>query len=280
MRKLILFFAFFFIGNVSFADGMWDESEKLKSLNISSFSIAPEDFVKFALKSPSSKTEGNPFDGGDVLVPHGNASFTASAPLSLGSTTENIWGMGIKKWPYQENAYMGVVETASYINLVLMENASDGFRPLAKTQICKDPNTYEEYSFLSFDFAKFEIKKDHVAIGLRLAKRVAYGGGGGFFNDLVLFDIQGDKLVQILRTPINCEQLMAGDWHDDGTRDHFENDEKGILVINKTIKNDYYTMTKKMRRPEDVKKYKGRKMEFFWNGSEYISQNKEIITTE
>jgi hypothetical protein len=69
-----------------------------------------------------------------------------------------------------------------------------------------------------FDFANFKVSDNQVAFGIRVGWRTMYSGGGGYFSALMLFIVQGDKIVNILSEPTDEDGMSAGEWNDDGTR--------------------------------------------------------------
>lgn len=66
------------------------------------------------------------------------------------------------------------------------------------------PGIYE-----GFDLAPYKVAKDQVAIGLRVGWQTMYSGGGGMFEALMLFLVDGDRIVNVLSEPIE-ESGMAG----------------------------------------------------------------------
>jgi len=97
-------------------------------------------------------------------------------------------------------------------------------------------------NYVKFDFAPYKITKDSYAFGLRVAFLEAYSGGGANFETLVLFEQQGDKLVQIFAEPMYSFVNIAGEWHDDGTRDHDITEEKNIVIVQKHMTNGHYDL--------------------------------------
>lgn len=75
-------------------------------------------------------------------------------------------------------------------------------------------------TFVRFDLAPYTLTDEDEAFGLRMGWNEGYAGGGGYFEALALFRVDGDRLVEVLAEPMYYMQNIAGDWHDDGTRDH------------------------------------------------------------
>jgi hypothetical protein len=76
-----------------------------------------------------------------------------------------------------------------------------------------NPGNYDR-----FDFANYKVSDNQVAFGIRVGWRTMYSGGGGYFTALLLFIVQGDKIVNILSEPTDEDGMSAGEWNDDGTR--------------------------------------------------------------
>ncbi len=70
-----------------------------------------------------------------------------------------------------------------------------------------------------FDFANYKVSDSETAFGIRVGWRTMYSGGGGYFKALMLFIVQGDKIINILSEPTDEEGMSGGDWQEDGTRD-------------------------------------------------------------
>lgn len=84
----------------------------------------------------------------------------------------------------------------------------------------------------SFDFAPYELGKLGRAIGVRTTIHSCGAGGSICSNeDLRLFSINTSSVQEILHSPIGYFAVYAGDWHKDGTRDHFTEELPGILTV-------------------------------------------------
>ena len=86
-----------------------------------------------------------------------------------------------------------------------------------------------EYS--RFDFAPFKISSTATAFGMRVGWDEGYAGGGADFQALLLFALDGARLVNVLSEPIYYSKNIAGDWHPDGTRDHFLSEGENIVTV-------------------------------------------------
>jgi hypothetical protein len=47
-----------------------------------------------------------------------------------------------------------------------------------------------------------------------------YGGGFATFETLTLFRVDGERLLPILDVPTGVVKMLAGNWNEDGTRQH------------------------------------------------------------
>lgn len=79
---------------------------------------------------------------------------------------------------------------------------------IAPNESVKDESVYPGI-YQGFDFAPYKISKDQTAFGIRVAWETMYAGGGGMFDALMLFLIQGDRIVNVLSEPIE-EWGMSG----------------------------------------------------------------------
>jgi len=120
-----------------------------------------------------------------------------------------------------------------------------------------------------FDKANFKLNQNDSAVALRLVYNVGYSGGGAMCEELRAYRISGKDLSQVLATPMYCFINLAGDWNDDGTREHDYTQEKAILHVEKKMTKGVFNWRKsvKGRRPQVFK----------WNGSTFISKDKEPL---
>ena len=105
-----------------------------------------------------------------------------------------------------------------------------------------NPGNYDR-----FDFANYKVSDNQVAFGIRVGWRTMYSGGGGYFSALMLFIVQGDKIVNILSEPTDEDGMSAGEWNDDGTRgkNFWETHDVLIMLPHKT--SGYYDLKIKQR---------------------------------
>ncbi len=93
-----------------------------------------------------------------------------------------------------------------------------------------------------FDLAPYKLSTDQVAFGLRVAWQTMYGGGGGTFTALMLFLVQGDRIVNVLSEPIE-EWGMSGSRPDE----KYEWKTKNVLRILPHKHSGYFDLQLKER---------------------------------
>lgn len=81
------------------------------------------------------------------------------------------------------------------------------------------------------DFANYQLNKQMRAFGVRFVANVGYSGGGASNQSMALFSIIDGKLKPILNVPTYSFSDIAGEWNEDGTRQHDVNSTEYILMI-------------------------------------------------
>jgi hypothetical protein len=175
--------------------------------------------------------------------------------------------VGCKKWPYQENMYISIVifgEDGDYsgdVYLAMLEYDGDVVKKIAGSAAtyaeglnvkfdwgstnCDCPMVNEEGSLLpqeyqKFDFAKYQISDHKIAFGIRVGWFEGYSGGGAFFQGLMLFVQDEDKIENVFAEPMGYFKNIAGDWNEDSTREHFITQEENVLIILPHKTNGYF----------------------------------------
>ena len=216
--------------------------------------------------------------------------------LSPGIDLQMVTEMGIKKWPYQPDTYIGIVcfrhskkrhgELPYYLNspdcrdhdegsdiaLAMLTFKGDKLRLHSKvltwsgagrptlsvnwnhsnldSPIVLD-NGFEGKgsgylppdTLMHFDFARYQISDDQVAWGIRAQTVEGYSGGGAEFQSLTLFRMNVDGVLEpILSEPMEFWKDIAGDWHEDGTRDHDVTSGENILMLSRKKHHGYYDL--------------------------------------
>ncbi|WP_109476915.1 hypothetical protein [Paraburkholderia sp. C35] len=82
-----------------------------------------------------------------------------------------------------------------------------------------------------FDLAPYQLRAGDYAFGIRAGWSESYAGGGGSFEGLYLFRIDGKEIRPIFAEPMSFSKLIAGEWHKDGTRDHEETGATNTLIV-------------------------------------------------
>jgi hypothetical protein len=141
-------------------------------------------------------------------------------------------------------------------------------RALAKTAT---PTALEPGSELSLlDFAPYRIAPDTIAFGLRTRRNIPYSGGGGENVTLYLYRVVDATIDPILTTLMKSSSITAGDWNEDGTRDHFENgsDVAAVLSVLKKATRGFFDLRKSLE---------GRSMVFRWDGAAYQAKGADPV---
>ena len=82
-----------------------------------------------------------------------------------------------------------------------------------------------------FDLAAYRLSSGAPALGLRGSWSDGYAGGGAFYSALYLFELRGDTLKQVFGAEMSMYRDIAGNWNDDGTREHDIEEWAGVLIV-------------------------------------------------
>ncbi len=82
-----------------------------------------------------------------------------------------------------------------------------------------------------FDLADYRLAADAPAFGLRGGWSEGYAGGGATFSALYLLELRGNALRPVFGAPISMFKNLAGDWNDDGTRQHHLEEAANVLLV-------------------------------------------------
>jgi hypothetical protein len=103
-----------------------------------------------------------------------------------------------------------------------------------------------EESLLGLDLAKYDVKPTETAIGVRLQRTRSYAGNGeATLTLLALYLPHGRKLEHILGTYVAYESNLAGDWGEDGVRDHVGSSDQATLIVSKKKTKGYFDLIRK-----------------------------------
>lgn len=166
--------------------------------------------------------------------------------------------LGIKKWPYSRNSYIGIacashklVSKPTYnsrdcdlskdiVTLRMLRKQKNGsFYPFTErfqwdTSSLVNRDVVPELApeLRGFDFSPYHISKTQTAFGIRSAVFVGYAQGGAVTETLTLFAPFKGKIKPILSQPISYYQNLSGQWHrDNGTRDHDIFEEIRVVIM-------------------------------------------------
>ncbi|PZO43233.1 MAG: hypothetical protein DCF19_04570 [Pseudanabaena frigida] len=93
-----------------------------------------------------------------------------------------------------------------------------------------------------FDFAPFKISDTQIAFGLRVTHSESYSGGYGYFEDLALFIVDSNRIINIFSEPMYFNKNIAGEWNKDGTRQHHLYEDEKVLVVLPRKTDGYYDL--------------------------------------
>lgn len=96
------------------------------------------------------------------------------------------------------------------------------------------------------DFANYALSEDTLAFGLRGGWSEGYAGGGADFSALYLFALRGNALAPVFAAPVSMLKNIAGDWNQDGTRQHDISEAANILIVKPQRHGGYHDL--EMRR--------------------------------
>ncbi|TYQ30073.1 hypothetical protein [Pseudanabaena sp. UWO310] len=131
------------------------------------------------------------------------------------------------------------------------------FRSLDRLNIDHLPRGDYEH----FDFAPFKISDAQTAFGLRVTHSEIYSGGHGYFEDLALFIVDNNRIVNIFSEPMYFNKNIAGAWNKNGTRQHSLYEDENVLVVLPSQTDGYYDLQIKSLHSDWQRA-------FFWNASQ------------
>jgi hypothetical protein len=106
------------------------------------------------------------------------------------------------------------------------------------------------------DFAKYAITSSNVAFGIRSGISEGYAGGGGNFQILTLFAVVDGELSAIFSEPLYYFQDLAGDWNEDGTRNHDVYEGENIVIVSEATANGYFKLLVKSKKEQWRKSFR------------------------
>lgn len=168
----------------------------------------------------------------------------------------------VRPWNYRANTYiayasfspdkyepLGHGEEPSYLGVIEYVTLSSGIKLIARTAgpadlVASIADIQERYygGITKLDLAPYKISDKEVAFGIRFSMHTGYAGGASETEYLALFRIEDDKVTNILTEPMSFRSDLAGDWHDDGTRDRSSNESYFVLSVLKHSTQGYYDL--------------------------------------
>ena len=82
-----------------------------------------------------------------------------------------------------------------------------------------------------FDLAAYRLGNGAPALGLRGGWNEGYAGGGATFTALYLFELRDQMLRPVFGAPISMFKNLAGEWNEDGTRQHEISEAANIVQL-------------------------------------------------
>src|SRR5260370_24943646 len=193
--------------------------------------------------------------------------------------------MLVKRWKYAPNGFIAVFE-AAVLQPSGAGGASEEYRTLSVglVTVAKDGNSVsvdartaqpyrleQDVRFDRFDLAAYQLTESETAFSLRTVKNTMYAGGGGADEYLELFRLKDGAVVPILSTLMKSTALVAGEWRNDGTREHHDvgNDKGAFIRVLKQKTNGCF----------DLEKYvsSGKHAIFHWNGQVYTTRDPDPL---
>lgn len=86
-------------------------------------------------------------------------------------------------------------------------------------------------NLLRLDFAHYQLNSQILAFGIRLGVSTGYSGGYVSDQSMTLFAIIEGKVCPVLKVNTYHFENIAGEWHEDGTRDHDISEKEYVLSI-------------------------------------------------
>lgn len=103
------------------------------------------------------------------------------------------------------------------------------------------------------DLANYQLNDTTKAFGIRYSVDTGYAGGGASSQAMNLFAVIAGRLKPVLSVATYEYENIAGEWHNDGTRDHDITTSEYILKILPQQKNGFYNILwqeKSVKKPE------------------------------
>ncbi len=133
-----------------------------------------------------------------------------------------------------------------------------------------EPIQLKDAKISALDAASYQVTPKTTAFGIRWQQSFGYAGGGGANQYLDLFIVDREVVKPVMSTLIWSSSLTAGEWHKDGTRDHWEHGSTtpAKLSVLKTKTGGYFDLLKKRGKRQAILK---------WDGEQYVLKGKDPV---
>ncbi len=175
-----------------------------------------------------------------VTFPYGISRDSVLLKMNL---RDSVCGIGLKNLPSGADQYIAVSEDCDSLYVGMFRIKGEVYELLYRFSKKYDGN---DYRFEKFDFAPYRLSKNIRAFGLRFWANGALAGGGYGYQNLVLFAPIDDSLQVVMSTVMEGGAMIAGDWLEDGSRIHYEEEVAAILMIGEADTTGYNCLIKKM----------------------------------
>lgn len=119
-----------------------------------------------------------------------------------------------------------------------------------------DGGRLEPQAIARFDLAPYVIAPGQRAFGLIGTWSEGYSGGGAAFGALYLLAVVDGAVRQVLSTPMWFSKNIAGDWHEDGTRDHDLTEEAAVLMVTSRSTQGYFDLRQRARLSKESRLFR------------------------
>ena len=178
----------------------------------------------------------------------------------LGETGSNYGFFESKAWKPG-----GCVVLIGFLQTAILGLFTAGTGPLSSRLLAASaPFEHEVDSYSvgpALDLAAYTLTAKSTAIGLRSHRTVQLAAGGLLDTTyLRLFRRDGKALVEVLRTEIDAEGEIAGEWQPDGYRPKVRVSRSAVIIVSKKATNGLFDL---------IKADGSKRVVFTWNGSRY-----------
>lgn len=179
----------------------------------------------------------------------GMAVVTYTPESGINVTAQTDWYTSQTN-PFWENAFAKLDQ-----NLLNTLSEAEYYKYL-DAQGLSEKETDKPYLYLNFDLANFKMSSNVTSFGIRNVHYKTYSGGGAQYEYLVLFAIIEGDLIPVFKSCMSEYEDIAGNWNDDGTRDHDISESNYILMVDTKQTNGYNNFIIKERKTQNKTVYR------------------------